>query len=90
MAAMPRPNTFRHIVRTPGICGGEPRVDGTRVPVRCIVIAFRQADDLLAVHRAYPGVSVSGIKEALAFYETNRGEIDHYIEENERFAYSSD
>ena len=89
MAAVPQ-RDFPHIVRTPGICGGEPRVDGTRVPVRCIVIELRLQGDLAGIQRAYPGLKTRIVGEALAFYEANREEIDHLIEDNERFAYSAD
>jgi uncharacterized protein (DUF433 family) len=90
MAAAPQPETFLHIVRTPGICGGEPRVDGTRVPVRCIVIEYQLTGDVAQVHSAYPGIDIPTIEEALAYYDVNREEIAHYIEDNERFAYSTD
>ncbi len=37
--AAPQLNTFPHIVRRPGVVGGEPTVVGTRLAVRHIVQA---------------------------------------------------
>ena len=81
--------TYTHIVRIPGVVGGEPVIEGTRVPVRCIVIAFRLYGSLERVLEAYPRVSREAAEEALSYYEANRAEIDRYIQENEDEAYSS-
>lgn len=78
------------IVRIPGVCGGEPTIEGTRVPVRSIVIQWRYYQDLDRVREAFPRVNVPTIQKALRYYEKHRAEIDRLIEENERFAYSTD
>jgi uncharacterized protein (DUF433 family) len=79
-----------HIVRNPRICGGEPTVVGTRVPVRSIVLQWQHYRDLERVRRAFPRLDAEAIKVALAFYEANREEIDRLIEENERAAYAAE
>jgi uncharacterized protein (DUF433 family) len=78
------------IVRVPGVCGGDPTVEGTRVPVHNIVVEWRCYQDLERVHEAFPGVDIPSIRAALSFYEENREEIDRLIEEAERDAYSTD
>lgn len=85
-----RPGPFPRIVRIPGICGGEPTVSGTRVPVGSIVLQWQYYRDLEQVRQAFPRVDIPAIKEALAFYEANREEIDRLIEENEQAAYAVD
>lgn len=72
------------VVRDPLVCGGEPTIQGTRVPVRSIVIQWRYRGDLEGVRRAYPRLDIPAIREALGFYEQNREEIDRLIEQNER------
>ncbi len=72
------------IVRVEGVCGGEPVVAGTRVPVRSVVLAYQEHHDLGRVHQAYPRVNVPSIRAALEYYEDHREEIDRLIEENER------
>lgn len=78
------------IIRDPRICGGEPTVAGTRVPVRSVVIQWQLYGDYDRVQEAFPRLDISAIKAALAFYEDNREEIDRLIEENERAAYAAD
>jgi uncharacterized protein (DUF433 family) len=89
MQKVPEPGVAQ-IVRVPGICGGEPTVSGTRVPVRSVVIQWKYYQDFDRVQRAFPRLDVPAIQAALAFYESHREEIDHLIEENERAAYSAD
>lgn len=72
------------------MCGGEPTIEGTRVPVRSIVIQWRHHGDLEDVRRAYPRLDIQAIREALGFYEQNREEIDRLIEQNDRAALAPD
>ena len=76
------------IIQDPRICGGEPTVEGTRVPVRSIVVQWQFYRDLDRVHSAFPRVDVPTIKAALADYESHREEIDRLIEDNEQAAYA--
>lgn len=79
-----RSKTFTRISRIPGVVGGEPVIDGTRVPVRVLVQAMRFSDnDSARVLTGYPRVSQEALTEALAYYEQHREEIEGYIRENE-------
>ena len=89
MHTAPRRGSAR-IIRDPRICGGQPTVAGTRVPVRSVVIQWQLYGDYDQVHDAFPRLDISAIKSALEFYENNRAEIDRLIEENERAAYTAD
>jgi len=89
MQTAPRPDAAR-IVRDPRICGGEPTVAGTRIPVRSVVIQWQRYHDYAQVQCAFPRLDVPAIQVALAFYEANRQEIDRLIDENERAAYAAD
>jgi uncharacterized protein (DUF433 family) len=58
--------------------------------VSSIVVEWQLCQDVEQVHQSFPRVEISTIREALAYYETHREEIDRLIEENERGAYGTD
>lgn len=89
MAAMPE-REARRIVRDPQICGGDPTMAGTRIPVHSIVIQWGHYHDVSRLISAFPRLETADIEAALAFYEAHRAEIDGLIEENERAAYAAD
>jgi len=65
------------IVSTPGTCGGRPRISGHRIRVQDVV-AWRDRmgmapDEMMA---EFPGMTMSKIQAALAYYENHRNEID--------------
>jgi len=86
---MPQRQTPR-IIRDPRICGGDPVVAGTRVPVHSVVIQWQHYRDIDRLMQAFPRPDAAAIQTALAFYEANRAEIDALIEEHEQAAYSTD
>jgi len=69
---------YAHIVRTPGIVGGEPRIAKTRIRVRDVVLARdSQAvtpEEIVAT--IYPHLSLAQVYAALAYYEDHRAEVD--------------
>jgi uncharacterized protein (DUF433 family) len=69
---------YAHIVHTPGIVGGEARIDGHRIRVRDIVaardIGGYTPEEIAA--SVYPGLALAQVYSALAYYEDHRGEID--------------
>ena len=71
------------IESTPGICGGAPRISGTRIPV-WLLVQFRklgasEADLLLS----YPTLRAEDLTNAWAYYRVHQDEIDKQIIENE-------
>jgi uncharacterized protein (DUF433 family) len=78
-----RSATFPHIIRNTEVVGGEPVIEGTRVPVRSIVIHQKVYGGLGRITQAYPRVTRALAEEALAFYDAHREEIDRYIVEDE-------
>lgn len=77
------PRRFPRIVRDPVIVGGEPTVQGTRVPVRSIVVLYQLYGDTERLQRAFPRLDEGEIREALDFYRAHREEVDTLIAENE-------
>jgi len=69
---------YAHIVCTPGIVAGEPRIAGRRLRVRDVVAArdlggFTPEEIAATI---YPDVSLAEVYAALAYYEDHREEID--------------
>jgi uncharacterized protein (DUF433 family) len=89
MQAVPQHEAAR-IIRDPRICGGEPIVAGTRVPVRSVVVQWRLYRDVARIQSAFPRLDAPAVKAALAYYAAHQAEIDSLIEENERAIYSTD
>ncbi len=79
----PRQPVRRRIVRDPKIMGGEPVLEGTRVPVSAVVETYRLEPNLDRLGEAYPMLDRAALEEALTFYRANRQEIDRYIAEYE-------
>jgi uncharacterized protein (DUF433 family) len=79
---------YAHIVRSPGVLGGEPRVEGHRIRVRDIAAA-RDLGGLTPeeiVASVYPQLTLAQVYAALAYYEDHHGEIDEAAEEEALFA----
>ncbi len=78
--AQERPSTDpigRHIVLTPGVVGGRPRIAGTRIRVMDIV-ALHEMHRMTApeICAAYPQLRLADVYAALAFYHDNRELFD--------------
>jgi uncharacterized protein (DUF433 family) len=78
MAETQTKTDYVHIVRTPGVVGGEPRIAGRRIRVRDIVAA-RDLGGLTPEEIAanvYPELSLAEVYSALAYYEDHHAEIE--------------
>ena len=62
---------------------GAVRVRNSRVTLETIVIRMQVGDTVEDIHRGFPTVSVSQIKEILAWYFDNKAEADEYLQEIE-------
>lgn len=68
---------YRYITRTPGVRGGNARVEGTRIGVHNVIGLLQNGetiDSLIAT--CFPTLTKAQVYECLAFYEDHRGEID--------------
>lgn len=67
------------IVQTPGICGGRPRIAGTRIAVQSIAIDFNagiKPEDIIAEKTH---LTKAQVYAALAYYYANKETIDAEI-----------
>ncbi len=78
--------SYGYIVKTPGICGGKPRIDGHRIRVQDISVNHEywgmSPDEICD---AYPGVTLAQVHAALAYYYDHRQEILDEIKSDEEF-----
>jgi uncharacterized protein (DUF433 family) len=77
---------YAHIVHTPGLLGGEARIDGHRIRVRDVMAARDRGgmapEEIAAT--VYPTLTLAQVYAALAYYEDHREEIDRAFEEEAR------
>ncbi len=67
----------------PGICGGEPRIVRTRIPVWVLVQARRLGMSEAELLSSYPTLRAEDLANAWAYYRSHREEIDEQIAKNE-------
>lgn len=77
------------IISTPGICGGRPRITGTRMSVMSIAIDYNAGMTVEEILREFPHLNLGQIYAALTYYHVNKSSIDQeimaYYEECDRF-----
>jgi len=76
-------DAFPSIDSSPGVCGGEPRIVRTRIPVWLLVQAKRCGTSEADLLKCYPTLRAEDLAEAWAYYRSHREEIDRQIKENE-------
>lgn len=64
------------LVRTPDVCGGRIRIDGTRITVHRIATLYKQGQSAEDIAQTYAHLSLGQVYTALAYYHANRAEID--------------
>src|SRR5689334_7428931 len=79
------PVVAKHIEQTEGVCGGKPRLAGTRVRVQDIVLLTEQGSSPDEIVSGYPHLTLSAVHAALSFYHDNRELIDRQITESREF-----
>lgn len=76
-------DSFPGIESTPNICGGEPCIVRTRIPVWVLVQARNLGMSEAAILESYPTLRAEDLVNAWAFSRSHRQEIDQQIAENE-------
>lgn len=69
----------RTIIKNPRVLHAEPTLDGTRIPVRTVVLLMRLHGDVSAVQRELPILTVHDIESALHYYDMHHDEIEYWI-----------
>ncbi len=67
----------------PDVCGGEPCIVRTRIPVWLLVQARRLGTSEADLLRSYPSLRAEDLANAWAYCRAHEAEIDQHIAENE-------
>ena len=76
-------DAFPGIDSIPGVCGGEPCIVRTRIPVWVLVQAGRLGTSEADLLRCYPTLRAEDLANAWAYSRSHRDEIEQQIRENE-------
>ncbi len=76
-------DAFPGIESDPSICGGEPCIIRTRIPVWVLEQARRLGVSEADLLRAYPTLRAEDLAMAWAYVRSHQEEIERQIEENE-------
>ena len=74
---------FPGIESTPGVCGGNPCIVRTRIPVWLLVQAKKLGTSEAELLHSYPTLRAEDLANAWAYYRSHREEIELQIYENE-------
>ena len=78
---------YPHIKKTPGVCGGKPCIEGTRIRVLDIVglhLRELKPEDMLDTYAQR--LTLAQVYSALAYYHDHKAEIEAEIREDRKAA----
>ncbi len=76
-------DAFPGIESQPGVCGGEPCIVRTRIPVWLLEQARRLGTSEATLLQSYPTLRAEDIVQAWSYVRAHREEIDRQIRDNE-------
>jgi uncharacterized protein (DUF433 family) len=83
MSSSPAPaKQYPHVAVLPDVSGGQPVVEGTRIPVATLVRAHQLGMDFDEILTQYPGLRPEGLHAAFVYYFDHQAEIDVLLNES--------
>ncbi len=84
MASVPTrtPTKHPHIERVEGVCGGEPVIEGTRIPVWIIAARVKRGETVAEIIEAYPWLTKAPVQDAIGYYHNHKEEVERAIYQN--------
>ena len=76
-------DSFPGVESNPNVCGGEPCIVRTRIPVWLLEQARRLGTSEADLLRAYPSLRAEDLANAWAYVRSHRAEIEQQIRDNE-------
>lgn len=64
------------LVTSPDVCGGQLRIDGTRITVNQIVTLYKQGYSAEEIADQYEHLTLAQVYVALAYYHANNDEVE--------------
>lgn len=74
-----------HLEATHGVCGGKPRIAGTRITVKDIVLMHLKTGMSLVQIAGTYDLPMAALHEAMAYYYDHQADVDRMIDEDEAF-----
>ncbi|HUU00937.1 MAG TPA: DUF433 domain-containing protein [Myxococcota bacterium] len=74
---------YPHIVVVAAVSGGQPIVEGTRIPVSAIVRAHQLGMDFDEILIQYPGLKPEQLHAALAYYLDHKADFEASLKESD-------
>ena len=71
------------IQETPGVVGGDPCIERTRIPVWLLVQARKLGTSESTILESFPALTAQDLINAWVYYRLHQEEIDQQILENE-------
>lgn len=78
-------NLSQHLEATTGTCGGKPRIAGTRITVKDVVLMHLKAGMPLAQIAGTYNLPLAALYEAMAYYYNHKADMDSMMEEDDAF-----
>ncbi len=72
-----------YVSQTPGICGGRPVIEGTRIPVKTLVRYYRMRYTVTEILEGFPDLTAAQLHDALSYYYDHQAEMDADMEADE-------
>ncbi|MCC7123696.1 MAG: DUF433 domain-containing protein [Acidobacteria bacterium] len=70
-------SSYRYIVCSPDVRGGQARVEGTRIAVHDVIGLLQNGETVETITTtSFPSLTKAQVYECLAYYEDHRGAID--------------
>jgi uncharacterized protein (DUF433 family) len=82
MATAAKALEYPHIVKTPGVRGGKARIDGTRICVIDVALAYQQGhrpEEIQTLFSSRP-LTLAEVMSALAYHYDHPHELEEYLE----------
>jgi uncharacterized protein (DUF433 family) len=76
-------DAFPGIESNSDVCGGEPCIVRTRIPVWVLAQAWRSGLKDAEILRCYPTLNAEDLSEARGFFRSHRQEIEQQMADNE-------
>ena len=70
----------RYIVRDPKVCGGQPVIRGTRVPVRTILASLAEGGRIAEILKDFPTLTEQDVRAVVAFAAASAKEDLPFLE----------
>jgi len=74
------------LVRSPNVCGGRLRIEGTRITVAQIALWYMQGYNPEEITELYPHLTPAQVYTALAYYHANRETVESDLASEEKEA----